>query len=89
MSMPSKDNPTSFSPASLRSEAILLGGRESPTKPGVYWFQPETLTRTLMVEVRVTNGELTVWWPNQDEPVANLKGRWRGPISPSSGPVCQ
>jgi len=42
-----------------------------------------------MVEVRVTNGELTVWWPNQDEPVTNLKGRWRGPIPPASGPGSQ
>jgi hypothetical protein len=38
--------------------------------------------RALMVEVRVTDGQLTVWWPNQDEPVANLKGSWRGPIRP-------
>ena len=84
MSMPSKDNPASFSPASLRSEAILRGGPESPTKPGVYWFRPETLTRTLMVEVRVTDGELTVWWPNKDQPIANLKGRCFGPIPPST-----
>lgn len=33
-----------------------------------------------MVEVRLTNGELTVWWlTRQDEPVAKLKGHWRGP----------
>ena len=69
--------------------ADLQGAMESPTKPGVYWFQPESLTRALMVEVRVTNGELTVWWPNQDVPVVNLKGRWRGPIPPASGPGSQ
>lgn len=62
------------------------GGPESPTQPGAYWFQSETTSRELIVEVRVTNGQLTVWWPNQDVPVANLKGRWRGPIPPSSGP---
>jgi hypothetical protein len=39
-----------------------------------------------MVEVRVTNGQLTGWWPNQDVPVTNLKGVWRGPILPFSGP---
>ena len=39
-----------------------------------------------MVEVRLTNGELTVWWPNEDQPVVNLKGRWRSPIPPSTGP---
>ena len=67
-------------------EADRRGETESPTKPGGYWFQPETIPRLLMVKVRVANGELTVWWPNQNEPVANLKGHWRGPIPPSSGP---
>jgi hypothetical protein len=57
-----------------------------PTHPGWYWFQPETTSRILMVEVRMTNGELTVWWPNEDQPVTNLNGHWRGPIPPSSGP---
>ena len=59
---------------------------ESPTQVGTYWFQSETTSRTLMVDVRVTNEQLTAWWPNQDEPVANLKGRWRDPIPPSTGP---
>jgi hypothetical protein len=39
-----------------------------------------------MVDVRMTNGELTAWWPTEDQPVPNLKGHWRGPIPPSSGP---
>jgi len=82
MSIPSKRNSASFSEADLRC------GTESPTKPGVYWFQSETMARALMVEVRVMNGELTVWWPNQDKPVAHLNGCWHGPISPSSGPGC-
>jgi hypothetical protein len=86
MTMLSKNNLVSFLAASLRSEADLRGGPESPTKLGIYWFLPETLTKALMVEVRVTNGELTVWWPNQDKPVANLKGKWRGPIPTSSVP---
>ena len=41
------------------SEADLRSGTESPTKPGVYWFQSETMARALLVEVRVTNEELT------------------------------
>ena len=45
---------------------------ESPTQSGVYWFHSETMSRALMVDVRMTNGQLMVWWPNQDEPVANL-----------------
>jgi hypothetical protein len=43
---------------------------EIPTQPGWYWFQPETTSRALMVDVRVTNGPLTAWWLNQDVPVA-------------------
>ena len=39
------------------------------------------------MQVRLTNGELTVWWPNQDTSVAKLKGHWRGPIAPSTGPL--
>jgi uncharacterized protein YqjF (DUF2071 family) len=76
MFQPSKINQSS------QSEANLRGTIESPTKPGVYWFQSETMSRAMMVEVRVTNGQLTVWWPNQDEPVAKMKGHWRGPITP-------
>jgi len=61
---------------------------ESPTQPGVYWFQSESLFWAVMVEVRLTNGELMVWWPpKQDEPVANLKGHWRGPLRSSTGPL--
>jgi hypothetical protein len=59
---------------------------EPPTQPGTYWFQRETTSRAIMVDVRVTNGQLTVWWPTDDQPVANLKGHRRGPIPPSSGP---
>lgn len=79
-------SPTTKINQSSLSEGDLRGGPESPTKPGLYWCQNETTSRALMLEVRVTHGELTVWWLNQDEPVANLKGRWRGPIPPSSGP---
>lgn len=59
---------------------------ESPTTPGVYWIQSETMPRAVMVDVRMTNGELMVCWlTRQDEPVAKLKGHWRGPIPPSFG----
>jgi hypothetical protein len=68
------------------TQSHMGGDTMPPTQPGVYWFQPETMPRALMVEVRMMNGQLMVWWPNQDEPVANLKGHWRGPIRPSSGP---
>ena len=32
---------------------------EPPTKPGVYWFQPETMPRALTVDVHVRDGQLT------------------------------
>ena len=80
MSPASKINQPSF------SEADLRGDSDSPTQPGAYWFQSETTSRALMVDVRLKDGELTVWWPNQDVPVTTLKGIWRGPIPPSSGP---
>jgi hypothetical protein len=83
MSIPSKSNSASF------SEADLWSGTEFPTKPGVYWFRSENMVRALMVEVRVMNGELTVCWPTQDIPVADLTGCWHGPISPLSRPGSQ
>jgi hypothetical protein len=64
---------------SFLSEADLRGGPESPTTPGTYWFQSETMSRAVMVDVRLMDGELMVCWlTREDEPVANLKGRWRG-----------
>jgi len=83
MSIPSKNNSASFSKADLGS------GTTSPTKPGVYWFQSENMARALMVEVRVMNGELTVWWAHPGHTCRRLTGCWHGPISPSSGPGSQ
>jgi hypothetical protein len=59
----------------------------APTQPGIYWFKGNVAFYEVMVDVRITNGELMVWWlTREDEPVANLKGRWCGPIPPSTGP---
>lgn len=57
-----------------------------PTEPGVYWFQSETMSKAMLMEVRLANGELTAWWLNQYFPVTKLNGRWRGHIPPSIGP---
>ena len=65
--------------------ANLQWSTEPPTQPGAYWFQRATMSRAIMVDVRVTNGQLTVWGPTDDQPDASLKGHWRGPIPPSSG----
>ncbi|MEO6555564.1 MAG: hypothetical protein ABIO96_13680 [Nitrospiraceae bacterium] len=54
------------------------GKSDVPQKAGNYWFQPETFPRVVSVEVRETNGLLTVCWLGHDEPVINLKGHWFG-----------
>src|SRR3982750_2643296 len=54
-----------------------------PTEAGTYWFRRAPPSRDMMVQVREANGELTVWWPDKDQPVARLKGYWRGPIPPT------
>ena len=60
---------------------------EPPTQPGTYWLRREGSSREIMVHLRITDGELTVLWPNIDQPVAKLKeAQWRGPIPPSTGP---
>jgi len=58
----------------LRWGAFVMNWRlEPPTQPGCYWFRHEPSSRAIMVDVRVTDGELTVWWPTIDQPVAKLK----------------
>jgi len=61
---------------------------EPPTQPGTYWFKREPTSRAMMMDVRETDGALTVTgqWSGPDQPVATLKGQWRGPIPPSTGP---
>ncbi len=64
---------------------------EPPTQPGTYWFKREPTSRAVMMDVRETDGALTVTiqWSKPDQPVATLKGQWRGPMPPSSGPGSQ
>ena len=57
-----------------------------PTQPGAYWYQPVGLALVLLVEVRLTEGELTVWWADRPIAIAKLTGYWWGPIPPSTGP---
>ena len=53
-----------------------------PTHPGVYWYRPVGLSRSMRLEVRLTDGELTVWWANRNVAIAKLTGSWQGPIPP-------
>jgi hypothetical protein len=59
---------------------------EPPTQPGTYWFRRDPSSREIMVDVRVTEGELKIFLLNIDQPVGKLRGAWRGPIPPSTGP---
>ena len=65
---------------SPRPEGNFSSGPEAPTVPGVYWFQSETTSNALRMEVRLKEGKLTVWWANQDQPVTQLTGIWYGPM---------
>jgi len=58
--------------------------RTIPTHPGAYWYQPLGLAHVLFVEVRLTEGELTVWWADRPIAITKLTGYWRGPIPPST-----
>ena len=60
---------------------------DPPTQPGTYWFRRDPPSRDLLVQVRETNGELTVWWLDKDQPVAKVRAQWRGPIPPSIRPT--
>jgi hypothetical protein len=35
------------------------------------------MAKAIKVEVREKNGELTVWWPQCDKAVTQLKGDWQ------------
>jgi len=65
--------------------ADIQWSTEPPMQPGAYWFQCEPTSRAMLLDVRMKDGAMMVWWPNDDQPVEKLKGRWRGPIPPSSG----
>ena len=68
-------------------QAPLPRTTTSPTQPGAYWYQPVGLLTAKLLEVRLTNGELTVWWADRDIAIVKLRGYWLGPILPSTGPV--
>src|SRR5262245_39685658 len=56
---------------------------DPPITPGIYWFRHEHSSEEIMVDVGLTDGVSTVWWPIINHPVAKLRGSWSGPIPPS------
>ena len=64
---------------------LLASLKGQPTEPGTYWFQSDRMSREVLVQVRSEHGDLIAWWLNQDTPVCDMTGRWRGPIPPSTG----
>jgi hypothetical protein len=41
----------------------------------------------VMVVVYRKNGQLTVWWLNQEQRLASLEGSWRGSFRPFGEPA--
>ena len=48
-------------------------------QPGAYWFQGEPTSRAMLLDVRIRDGAMMVWWPNDDQPIAKLIGRLARP----------
>jgi hypothetical protein len=51
----------------------FYSGPEAPTTPGADWFHSETASRAILIEVRLMDGELTVWWRNDDHSIRDLR----------------
>ena len=47
-----------------------------PTQPGWYWWKRDAQSHEMMVQVHLTNGELTVWWADRDIAIVKLRGYW-------------
>ena len=60
-----------------------------PTQPGAYWYRSERTGQEVLLNIRLKDGELLAWYLNEDTPVCEMKGYWRGPIPPSSGSSSQ
>jgi len=57
-----------------------------PTEPGWYWWSDDRVSRGIMVEVKLIDGQLKMQrFYRDDVPVADAKGYWRGPLRPSAG----
>lgn len=69
------------------SQPLLPRSTALPCQPGLYWFHSELIPWKVMVEVYEKDGHLTMWWLNQELPVASLQGFWRGPIRPFGEPT--
>lgn len=57
-----------------------------PTHPGAYWFRSERTGQEVLLNIRLRDGVLIARYLNEDTPVCKMKGYWRGPIPPSTGP---
>src|SRR5215472_8825178 len=82
----------SFTIGSLMQDENVPSSHRHPTtgpstRPGAYWFQDQTMSHAVLVNVRRKNGELTVLWIGLDVPLADLHGHWRGVRSVHAIPV--
>ena len=59
-----------------------------PTQPGWYWWQDYRVSRGILEEVRLIDGQLKMQlYFRDDVPVAEAKGYCRGPLRTNTGPL--
>lgn len=77
-----------ITPGDAISGAPIPWTTDLPTQPGTYWHKKTPIDTSDTVNVHAIEGKLmvTVSSATPDVPVTNMKGYWRGPIPPSSGP---
>ena len=71
----------------LRTRYNRCSQAACPTRSGLFWLQSELNLLAIMMEVYLKNGYLTVWWLNEEQPMAGLQGSWQSPIRPFGKPA--
>ena len=63
---------------------MLTWTTEKPTVPGLYWYRRSLGLRSMIFEVEIQDGTLTVIGENAEcsGEVATIEGQWAGPLEP-------
>jgi hypothetical protein len=61
-------------------------GATPPANAGAYWFLSEDNMWAIVVDVSLKNGQLCLRWLDQEIPLTELRGLWRGPLQLISEP---
>jgi hypothetical protein len=60
---------------------------DPPTQPGTYWFKREPTSRAVMMDVRETDGALTVFFAVTAYNTSNLESAFSPVVSKALAPV--